>query len=74
MVNLYIYTGKRGKQSFHYHILHQYLNGVLKVKGFPVAQLVKNPPAMQETWGGWIPWRRERLPTPVSGLENSMNI
>ena len=34
-----------------------------------VAQLVKNPPAMQETWvGPWvgkIPWRRERLPTPV---------
>ena len=34
-----------------------------------VAQLVKNPPAMQETWVrslvGKIPWRRERLPTPV---------
>ena len=34
-----------------------------------VAQLVKNPPAMQETWvqslGGKILWRRERLPTPV---------
>ena len=34
-----------------------------------VAQLVKNPPAMQETWVwslGWeIPWRRERLPTLV---------
>ena len=34
-----------------------------------VAQLVKNPPAMQETWAqslGWDdPWRRERLPTPV---------
>ena len=34
-----------------------------------VAQLVKNPPAMQETpvqflsWEG--PWRRDRLPTPV---------
>ena len=31
------------------------------------AQLVKNPPAMQETWVqslGWEdPWRRERLPT-----------
>ena len=38
--------------------------------GLPlVAQLVKNPPAMQETWVpslvGKIPWRRERLPTPV---------
>ena len=34
-----------------------------------MAQLVKNPPAMWETWAqslGWeIPWRRERLPTPV---------
>ena len=30
-----------------------------------VAQLVKNPPAMQETWVGKIPWRREGLPTPV---------
>ena len=34
-----------------------------------VAQLVKNPPAMRETWFdlwvGKIPWRRERLPTPV---------
>ena len=34
-----------------------------------VAQLVKNPPAMWETYGfdpwvGKIPWRRERLPTP----------
>ena len=35
-----------------------------------VVQLVKNPPAMQKTWvwspSGKIPWRRERLPTPVS--------
>ena len=34
-----------------------------------VAQLVKNPPAMWETWVwslGWEdPWRRERLPTPL---------
>ena len=34
-----------------------------------VAQLVKNPPAIQETWVrswvGKIPWRRGRLPTPV---------
>ena len=31
------------------------------------AQLGKNPPAMRETWvQSWkIPWRRERLPTPV---------
>ena len=34
-----------------------------------VAQLVKNLPAMQETqfdsWVGKIPWRRDRLLTPV---------
>ena len=38
------------------------------VRSSLVAQLVKNPPAMRETWDrslGWkIPWRRERLPTP----------
>ena len=31
--------------------------------------MVKNPPAMLETWAqslvGKIPWRRERLPTPI---------
>ena len=34
-----------------------------------VAQLVKNLPAMQETWFdpwvGKVPWRREWKPTPV---------
>ena len=34
-----------------------------------VAQLVKNPPAMRQTWVWSLfwedPWRRERLPTPV---------
>ena len=33
-----------------------------------VAQMVKNLPAVRETWiwslGGEIPWRREWLPTP----------
>ena len=33
--------------------------------GSLVAQLVKNLPAIWETWVGKIPWRRERLPTPV---------
>ena len=32
---------------------------------FFIAQLVKNLPAMQETWFWKICWRRERLPTPV---------
>ena len=35
-----------------------------------VAQLVKNPPAMQETL---VPWRRKWQPTPVFCLENSMD-
>ena len=34
-----------------------------------MAQLVKNPPAMWETWVRSLdredPWRRDRLPTPV---------
>ena len=30
-----------------------------------VAQLVKNLPTMWETWVQKIPWRKERLPTPV---------
>ena len=30
-----------------------------------MAQLVKNPPVMQETWVGKIPWRRESLSTSV---------
>ena len=30
-----------------------------------VAQTVKNPPSMRETWVGKISWRREQLPTPV---------
>ena len=36
--------------------------------GFPVAQMVKNLPATQETqvaWVGKIPWRRERQLTPI---------
>ena len=48
-----------------------------KGKGYPfqyswasfVAQLIKNLPAVQETgfdpWVGKIPWRMEKLPTPV---------
>ena len=51
-----------------------------------IAQLVKNPPAMQETWfDSWvrkIHWRRDRLPTSVflgfpcgsTGKESACNI
>ena len=50
-----------------------------------MAQLVKNPPAMQETPVGFLgqedPWRRDRQPTPVflgfpgdsAGKESSSN-
>ena len=30
-----------------------------------VARSVKNPPAIQETWVGKIPWSRAWQPTPV---------
>ena len=30
-----------------------------------VTNLVKNLPAVQETWVGKIPWQTEWLPTPV---------
>ena len=41
----------------------------ISVRASLIAQLVKNPPAVQETWfDSWVRkicWRRERLPTPV---------
>jgi len=37
-----------------------------------MAQMVKNTPAMWETWVGKIPWRREYL-LQYSGLDNSMD-
>ena len=33
--------------------------------GFPGGSVVKNPPAVWETWVGKIPWRRTWQPTPV---------
>ena len=41
------------------------LQPVLCYRAFLVAQMVKNLPAVQETWVGKIPWRRERQPIPV---------
>ena len=55
------------------------------MRAFLIAQLVKNPPAVQETqfdsWIGKIHWRKDRLPTPVflgfpcgsAGKESSCN-
>ena len=46
-----------------------YFGAPLVAQASLVAQLVKNPPAMWrpgfDPWVGKIPWRRERLPTPV---------
>ena len=50
-------------------------------KGYPlqyswaslVAQLVKNPPAMRETWVGKTPGERKEYLLQYSGLENSMD-
>ena len=56
------------------------------VRASLVAQLVKNLPVMQEprfnSWVGKIPWRRDRLPTPVflgfpcgsAGKESACNV
>ena len=45
------------------------LSSLDKLWASAVAQLVKNTPAVWDIWvGPWvakIPWRRERLPTPV---------
>jgi len=45
------------------------LSEISQWKASLVAQMVKNPPAMQETqvqsWVRKIPWRRKWLPTPV---------
>ena len=43
-----------------------------------VAQLVKNPPAMRETWVQFLGWedpleKRKATPSRHSGLENSMD-
>ena len=54
---------------------------IVKARASLVAQLVKNPPAMQETWAqslGWEdPLEKEKdipfFPLLYSGLENSMD-
>ena len=43
-----------------------------------MAQLVKNPPAMRETWVRSVDWedpleKRKATPLQYSGLENSMD-
>ena len=50
-------------------LLNGFSASVETVGAFLVAQLVKNEPAMQETLIRFlsqkIPWRRDRLPTPI---------
>ena len=41
--------------------------------GFPGGSVVKNPPAVQVTWVGTIPWSRKWQPTPVFLPGNSMD-
>ena len=41
--------------------------------GFPGGSVVKNPPAVQVTWVGKIPWSRKWQPTPVFLPGNSMD-
>ena len=54
------------QESFHFYLGHL---PVMLGESSLVAQLVKNPPAMRETWVqslSWkIPWRRERLSIPI---------
>ena len=55
---------------FNYVRLYVFLGYfTVSVYGSRVAQLVKNLPAMQETLVRFLdrklPWRRDRLPTPV---------
>ena len=57
-----------------YSLNNVYFLTVYVIKGASlIAQLVKNLPAMRETWiqslNCNIPWRREGLPTPVFWLE-----
>ena len=55
--------------SFSPHPCQHLLFVVFLIIDSLIAQLVKNPSAMQETWfNSWVgktPWRRDRLPTPV---------
>ena len=72
----------KGKQLYdHYIMIHseKYTFGFLpSLWTSPVAQLVKNPPAMQETWVRFLGWedpleKGKAPPIQYSGLENSMD-
>ena len=50
-------------------VVHEVAKSWARLSDLTVAQLVKNPPAMWQTWVdpwvGKIPWSTEMLPTPV---------
>ena len=52
-----------------FSLCSSYLSSSILLRGFPRGQLIKNLPAVQETWVnpwvGKISWRRDRLTTPV---------
>ena len=50
-------SGRSAGEEIGYPLQHSW--------AFLVAHLVKNSPAMRETWVQPLGWRRERLPTPV---------
>ena len=50
-------TGRSAGEGIGYSLLYSWAS--------LAAQLVKNPPAMWETWVRKILWRRERLPSPA---------
>jgi hypothetical protein len=45
--------------------LEERIKNIDPIGASQMAQTVKNQPAMQETWVGRIPWRKEWLATPV---------
>ena len=54
----------------------QFYGDVIDLHGLLIAQLVRNPPAMQETWVpslGWEDPQEKGIPLQYSGLENSMD-
>ena len=66
-LTIQIFVGK--VMSLLFIMLFRFVTAFLPRRAPLVAQLVKNPPAMQETlvdsWVRKVPWRREWLPTPV---------
>ena len=67
-VCLYKEHSTQNKTIIHLTLFCIFYHNSQTYMGFPVAQLVKNPPTMLATgappWVGKIP-RRERLPTPI---------